>query len=160
MILTSIIIINIIISIVQVLADEFIIWPDLERKSFKNLKHLCFSKSHETIFIQSCQNFCRQGVYRKVILSLNGLKKWIRHVVEIQSRSNRYLRKGASVSIVHLVKHANFQLYRAFPDGFIWKKLIFDGKYINKWIQHLYIKRCVSAKVRVKKEVFHHWFIQ
>ena len=30
------------------------------------------------------------------------------------------------------MKHVNFQLYRAHPDGVIWKKLTIDDKYINK----------------------------
>ena len=30
------------------------------------------------------------------------------------------------------MKHVDFQLYRAYPDGVIWKKLTIDDKYKNK----------------------------
>ena len=32
---------------------------------------------------------------------------------------DRYLKNGVSKSIVHMIKHANFQLYRVHPDGVI-----------------------------------------
>ena len=35
---------------------------------------------------------------------------------------NRYLKNGVSESIINVIKHVNIQLYRAHPDGVIWKK--------------------------------------
>ena len=46
--------------------------------------------------------------------------------------NNRYLQNGDPKSIVHVMKHVTFELYRAHPNGFIWKKLRIDGKYMNK----------------------------
>ena len=51
------------------------------------------------------------------------MKSWNKESKDI------YLRNGVSKSIVHVIKHANFQLYRAHPDGVIWKKPTIDGKY-------------------------------
>ena len=44
---------------------------------------------------------------------------------------DRYLqlKNGVSKSIVHVIKHVNFHLYRAHPDGVIWKKPTIDDKY-------------------------------
>ena len=43
--------------------------------------------------------------------------------LEKKSRSkgtiNIYLKNGVSKSIVDMIKHANFQLYRVYPDGVI-----------------------------------------
>ena len=36
--------------------------------------------------------------------------------------------------IIDVMKHINFQLYRANPDGVIWKKLVIGNKYINKQV--------------------------
>ena len=47
-------------------------------------------------------------------------------------RIDRYLKNGIPKSIVHVMKHVNFQVYRAHPDKFIWKKLTIYDKYINK----------------------------
>ena len=43
-------------------------------------------------------------------------------------------RKGVLKSIVQVMKHVNFQLYRANPDGVIWEMLTNDDKYINKQV--------------------------
>ena len=36
-----------------------------------------------------------------------------------QRHIDRYLKNGVTKSIVHVIKHANFQLYRVHPDGVI-----------------------------------------
>ena len=36
-----------------------------------------------------------------------------------KSHIDRYFKNGASKSIVHVIKHANFQLYTVNPDGVI-----------------------------------------
>ena len=47
---------------------------------------------------------------------------------------SRYrVKNGIPKSIVHVMKHVNFQLYSAHPDV-IWKKLTIGDKYINKRI--------------------------
>ena len=60
-------------------------------------------------------------------------------------RCDRYLKNGESNNIAHVIKHANFQLYRAYPARVIWKKLTTDGKYVNKRVR-LFINqtRCLS----------------
>ena len=34
---------------------------------------------------------------------------------------DRYLKNGVSKYIAHVIKHVNFKLYRANPEGVIWK---------------------------------------
>ena len=46
-------------------------------------------------------------------------------------------------SIVHVIKHVNFQLYRAYPDGVIRKKLTIGDKYVKKDLDFLYSKQCL-----------------
>ena len=43
-----------------------------------------------------------------------------------------YLKNQVPKSIIYVMKHVNFLLYRAQPDKVIWKKLTIDNKYINK----------------------------
>ena len=50
------------------------------------------------------------------------------------SRRERYLKNSLSKSIAHVIKHANFQLYRAYNAGVIWKSTI-DDKYIYKRVR-------------------------
>ena len=38
---------------------------------------------------------------------------------DLHFRIDRYPKNGASKSVVHLIKHANFHLYRVHPDGII-----------------------------------------
>ena len=40
-------------------------------------------------------------------------------VLDTYSHIDRYLKNGVSKSIVCVIKHANFQLYRVHPDGVI-----------------------------------------
>ena len=48
-------------------------------------------------------------------------------------KAHRQISKNrAPKSIVHVMKHVNFQLYRTHPDEVIWKKLTIGNKYINK----------------------------
>ena len=49
-----------------------------------------------------------------------------------KGKSTDNLKKGVSKSIVHVIKHVNFQLYKARHDGVIWKKCTIHNKYINK----------------------------
>ena len=49
-------------------------------------------------------------------------------------RKVRYLKSGVSKTIVHVIKHVNFQLYSGHTDRVIWKKVTIDDKYINKQI--------------------------
>ena len=53
-------------------------------------------------------------------------------------------------SIVHVIQHVNFQLYRAHHEGVTWKKLITDDKYINKRVC-LFINQTMSLR-RVEKK--------
>ena len=39
-----------------------------------------------------------------------------------ERHSDRYQRKSASKSIDYMIKHDNFQLYRAYSDRVVWKK--------------------------------------
>ena len=41
-------------------------------------------------------------------------------------------KKGASKSIFYVIKHFNFQLYKVNPEGFIFKNLTIDDKFIKK----------------------------
>ena len=41
-------------------------------------------------------------------------------------------KKSVSKSIVHVIKHAKFQLYRVHPDGIILENLTFGDKFGNK----------------------------
>ena len=50
---------------------------------------------------------------------------------------DRYLKNNFPESIVHMIKHSNFQLYRAYPEEVIWKKLAIDSKDISKRVQPL-----------------------
>ena len=43
-----------------------------------------------------------------------------------------YLKNSFSKSIVHVIKHVKFQLYRTHPDGITRKKLTTDDKYIYR----------------------------
>ena len=36
-------------------------------------------------------------------------------------QSSRYLKSGVPKRVVHVMKHANFELYRAYSSGVIWK---------------------------------------
>ena len=44
---------------------------------------------------------------------------------------DRYLKDGLSKSIIRVIKHANFQLYRLHPDKVI-QNLEIDDKFVNK----------------------------
>ena len=56
-------------------------------------------------------------------------------------------------NIVHVIKYANFQFYRVYLTRVIWKKLTIEGNYFDKQLQvFIYIKRCVSLKLRAKKK--------
>ena len=52
-----------------------------------------------------------------------------------------YLENGVSKSIVHVIKHANFQLHRVHPDGVTSKTWQLTNEF-----DFLYIKRCVQKK--------------
>ena len=58
-----------------------------------------------------------------------------------------------SKSIVHVIKHGNFQLYRAHPEGVIWKKLTIDDKYINKRVL-IFMHQTMSLNGVEKKALF------
>ena len=57
-----------------------------------------------------------------------------------------YLKNGVSKGIVHMTKHANLQLYRAYPARFIWKRRQLVTNTYTKELHFLYIKRGVSPK--------------
>ena len=42
-----------------------------------------------------------------------------------------------------MMEHVNFQLYRAHPDGAIWKKLTTDDKYIEKRVCPFIHQQCL-----------------
>ena len=65
---------------------------------------------------------------------------------------NRYLKNGVSSSIVHEIKHVDFQLYRAHPERVIWNKLTADDEHINKGIR-TFIHQTMSLS-GVEKEKF------
>ena len=77
--------------------------------------------------------FASEDIKQNVLLSFYLGSSW-RH--KLQRHIGRYIKNGISKNIVHVMKHVNFQLYRAHPDGVIWKKMTIDDKYINKrvWI--------------------------
>ena len=59
--------------------------------------------------------------------------KWLNKTTNFCLRvTMKKLKNGVSKYVVHVMKHVNFQIYRAHPDGVIWKKLTIDDKYINK----------------------------
>ena len=47
---------------------------------------------------------------------------------------DRYLKNVVSESVINVIKHVNIQLYRAHPDGVIWKKMTISDKQINKQV--------------------------
>ena len=53
------------------------------------------------------------------------------------------LKKKVSKSIVHVIKHAKFQLYRLHPDRVILENLTFDDKFVNKRVR-LFIHQTMS----------------
>ena len=62
-------------------------------------------------------------------------------------------KNGVSKSIVHVIKHVNFQLYRTHPDEIIWNKLTIDDKYINKRVWFI-IHQAMSVSGAEKKKLF------
>ena len=40
---------------------------------------------------------------------------------KLSRQSDKYLKSGVSKKIIHVIKHANFQLYRAYSERVIWK---------------------------------------
>ena len=48
----------------------------------------------------------------EVLLIIVQVNRFLRHI-------DRYLKNGVSKSIFHVIRHANFQLYRVHPDGVI-----------------------------------------
>ena len=53
-----------------------------------------------------------------------------------------------------MIKHANFQLYRAHPDGVISKKLTIGDKYINKTSSLLQYTYCpISHEVKATRQL-------
>ena len=75
-------------------------------------------------------------------------------VCQIKATST-YLKNGASKSIVHVIKHVNFQLHRAYFDGGIWKKQTIGNKYINKY--WLFIHQTMSLSGVEKKNIKTCW---
>ena len=61
-------------------------------------------------------------------LSMKSMNQYFR-CVTIESLRNRYLKIDVSISIAHVIEHANFQLCRTFYS----EKSTNDIKYINKW---------------------------
>ena len=53
------------------------------------------------------------------------------------------------------MKHVSFQLYRAHPEGVIWKKLTIDDKYINKQVW-LFIHQAMFVSDIEKKKLLWH----
>ena len=51
-----------------------------------------------------------------------------------------------------MVKHANFQLVRAYPDKVIWEKLTIDDEYVNKRVQLFSYQTNVFPKQHAKKK--------
>ena len=66
-------------------------------------------------------------------------------------RIDRYLKTGISKSICHVIKHVNFQFYRAHPDRIIWEKMTIDDKYIT---QRDIIHQRMSLSGAEKKKLF------
>ena len=66
---------------------------------------------------------------------------------------DRYLKNDLLENIVHVIKHVNFQFYRAYPAGVIWK----NGKLCKETTSTFYklnILKLISLrpKVGVKKK--------
>ena len=60
-------------------------------------------------------------------------------------------------NIVHVIKHVNFQLYRVYPAGFIWKNQQMKAN-INKQIEaFIHQVMCLSkyVSVKIKKRQLH-----
>ena len=49
----------------------------------------------------------------------------------IKRGNNRYLKNNVSKSVVHGIKHVNFQLYNALSDGIYLQKLTTEDKYMD-----------------------------
>ena len=59
-----------------------------------------------------------------------------------------------SLNVVHVITHANFPLYRAYPARVIWKKLTTDDKYVNKRVQlFIHQTRCLSNMTYQEKNI-------
>ena len=71
-------------------------------------------------------------------------------IFRLKAYIDRCLKNGVLKSIVHVIKDANFQLYRLHPDGVVIENLIIDDKFINKRLR-LSIHQTMSLK-RVEKE--------
>ena len=69
---------------------------------------------------------------------------------------DRYLKNGVSKSIFHVIKHVDFRVYRAHPDGVISKNWQLTTN-IYEWLWFLYIKLCLSAVLRRKKSLRRNW---
>ena len=50
----------------------------------------------------------------------------------VKDNSGTNTKNMESQRTVYMIKHANFELRRAYPAGVTWKKKITDDKYINK----------------------------
>ena len=63
--------------------------------------------------------------YKKMEKSFNDLRDYIEEKFNDMNNKHdevtidRYQKNGVSKSIVHVIKHTNFQLYRVQPDGVI-----------------------------------------
>ena len=67
---------------------------------------------------------------------------------------NRQISKsGFSESIVHVINHVSFQLYRAHPDEVIWRKVTIDDKHISNQVG-LFIHQTMSSSGVEKKKNF------
>ena len=55
--------------------------------------------------------------------------------------------------MVHLIKHANFQLFRAYHDEVIWKKMTGDDQDVKKRVQLFTYQTILSSKQCVKKSI-------
>ena len=64
---------------------------------------------------------------------------------------DKYLENGVSISLVYMIKLANFQLYTQHPDGFIQKIWKLTTNLQTNEFDFSYIKGCVSLK-RVEKK--------
>ena len=70
---------------------------------------------------------------------------------------NRYLKNGVSNSIVHEIKHVDFQLYRAHPERVIWNKLTADDEHINKGIRTFIHQTMSLSGVEKEKLLERNW---
>ena len=57
----------------------------------------------------------------KICMTLLVPETFQRNLFSYYKRIDRYLINGVSKSIVHGIKHVNFQLNRVYSDGIVWK---------------------------------------